>query len=211
MGDSIRTAFRRYLSGAGFCLILLISVMLLSGCSARVGSHIQPSAVPQKWVTKTAVPPAAQPTVSLPGADADPWQECAAVIVSGTLPHRVSGIENEEFRRRVQITFMIQDQEAENAFIAERCMNGKLYVCRIDGLHNCAEKLDFTMEPNEAMRLYCADEAKDGAILSPVITGINSAFEWRCHEGTAVITAQIAEPDADGYDRSIWYEIPDPL
>lgn len=211
MDKSIRSSVRKYLSGAGLFLILLCSVILLSGCSARVVSRIQPSAVPQKWVTKTAVPSVTQPTIALPVEGSDPWQECAALIVSGTLPHKVSQIENEEFRRRVQITFMIQDQEAENAFIAERCMSGKLYVCRIDGLHNCAEKLDFTMEPNEAMRLYCADEAKDGAILSPVITGINSAFEWRCHDGTAVITAQIAEPDADGYDQSIWHEIPEPL
>lgn len=170
-----------------------------------------PSAEPGKRVTKTAIPPVSLPTKVLQDNPEDPWQQCASVIVSGSYPEKVSEIENAELRRRVQITFMIQDEAAENSFIAERCMNGKLYICLINGLNNCAEKLDFTTESNESMRNYCSSEEMEGAILSPVITGINSAFEWRCHEGTAMITDQIAEPDTDGYDKSIWHEIPQPI
>lgn len=167
-----------------------------------------PSVEPQKRITKTAIPPETGTSDSLPDISSDPWQHCASVIVSNSFPEKVSEIEDEEFRRRIQITFMIQNEEADYTFIAERCMNGKLYVCQINGLNNCAEKLDFTTTPNDAMKNFCADEDMEGAILHPAALGINSAYEWRCHEGEAVITAQIAEPDTNGYDRSIWFEIP---
>ena len=191
--------------------LILFSALFLCGCAGRVNFVMVPSAEPGKRVTKTAIPPVSLPTKVLPDNPEDPWQHCASVIVSGSYPEKVSEIENAELRRRVQITFMIQDEAAENSFIAERCMNGKLYICLINGMNNCAEKLDFTTEPNEAMRNYCSSEEMEGAILSPVITGINSAYEWRCHEGTAMITDQIAKPDTDGYDKSIWYEIPQPI
>ena len=188
----------------------LFCLMMLCGCTGKASFVAQPSAVPEKRITKTAVPPVTKPTDVLPIIKPDPWQYCASVIVSSSFPEKVSEIENEELRRRAQITFMIQDQETESSFIAERCMNGKLYICLINGVNNCAEKLDFTTEPNEAMQSYCADEAMEGAILGPLITGINSPYEWRCHEGSAQITAQIAEPDTDGYDKSIWCVIPEP-
>ena len=193
-----------------FVLFSIFFAIICCGCAGRVNYVVLPSAVPQKTITKTAVPPEVKKPDTLPDISSDPWQHCATVTVSNSSPEKVSEIENEEFQRRVQITFMIQNEEMENTFIADRCMNGKLYVCLINGLNNCAEKLDFTTEPNEPMRAYCADEEMEGAILSPIITGINSAFEWRCHDGTAVITKQIADPDAYGYDKSIWYEIPSP-
>ena len=159
----------------------LFCLMMLCGCTGKASFVAQPSAVPEKRITKTAVPPVTKPTDVLPIIKPDPWQYCASVIVSGSFPEKVSEIENEELR-----------------------------ICLINGVNNCAEKLDFTTEPNEAMQSYCADEAMEGAILGPLITGINSPYEWRCHEGSAQITAQIAEPDTDGYDKSIWCVIPEP-
>ena len=193
----------------GFGLLLLS--FLLCGCAGRASYTVRPSAVPEKIVTKTAIPPFSDSQDSLPSVPLDPWQHCASVTVSGTSLQKVSQIEDEEFRRRVQITFLIQDAETETAYITERCMNGEVYVCNVDGRTNCMEKLDFTTEPNESMRSFCGDTEKDGAILSSAVTGMNSAYEWRCHEGTAVITAQIADPDADGYDKSVWFEIPQPI
>lgn len=171
---------------------------------------IRPSAVPEKRLTRTAVVPAAKQADPLLLLSEDPWERCAAAGNTESQPENVANIENDEFRRRVQITFLIQDQDAQYAFIAERCMEGKVYACRIDGKTNCAERLDFSVEPNEAMKAFCADPEMEGAILSPVISGINSAYEWRCHEGKALITAQLAEADAAGYDKSIWSEIPKP-
>lgn len=193
-----------------FISFSIILAVILCGCAGKVSYVVLPSAVPQKTITKTAIPLDVKESNTLPDINSDPWQHCATVTVSNSSPEKVSEIENEEFRRRVQITFMIQNEALENTFIADRCMNGKLYVCLINGLNNCAEKLDFTTEPNEAMQAYCADEEMEGAILHPTIISVNSAFEWRCHDGAAVITNQIAEPDAYGYDKSIWYEIPAP-
>lgn len=171
---------------------------------------MRPSAVPEKRLTKTAVVPAAKEVDPLLLLSEDPWERCTAAGNSESRPEKVANIENDEFRRRVQITFLIQDAETQNAFIAERCMDGSVYVCRIDGTVNCAERLDFSVEPNDAMRNFCSDPDMEGAVLSPVISGINSAYEWRCHEGKAFITAQLAEADAAGYDKSIWFEIPQP-
>ena len=171
---------------------------------------VRPSAVPQKWMTKTAVPPVMKVTEPLSVLSDDPWERCAAVGNSESLPENVAAIENEEFRRRVQITFMIQADDTRNTFIAERCMDGKLTVCLIDGQNNCAERLNFSAEPNEAMSAFCENPDREGDIVSPLVSGINSAYEWRCHEGAALITAQLAEADEAGYDRNIWFEIPEP-
>ena len=191
--------------------MLLLTSFLLCGCGGRASYTIQPSAVPQKFVTKTAIPPVEETRDIVLPVVPDPWEYCAAVTVSDISLQKVSEIEDEEFRRRVQITFMIQDAEADLSFITDRCMNGKLYVCKLEGQKNCAQKLDFTMEPDDAMQAFCADAEKDGAILSSALIGFNSAFEWRCHDGNAVITGQIADADADGYDKSIWVEIPEPI
>ena len=192
-------------------LMLILLSFLLCGCAERVSYTVQPSAVPQKFITKTAIPPLEETgDISLP-VSPDPWQYCADVTVSGISLQKVSDIEDEEFRRRVQITYSIQDADADSSFITDRCMNGKLYVCKIDPQTNCAEKLDFTMEPNDFMQGFCAEAEKEGAILSSIIVGYNSAFEWRCRDGNAVITGQIAEADADGYDKSIWVGIPAPI
>ena len=192
-------------------LFTVFLCFLLCGCGMKAADHIiRPSAVPEKKLTKTAVVPAAKETDPLLLLSDDPWERCAAAGNSESRPENVANIENDEFRRRVQITFLIQDADTQYAFIAERCMDGKVYVCRIDGKANCAERLNFSVEPNDAMRNFCSDPDMEGAGLSPVISGINSAYEWRCHEGKALITAQLAEADAAGFDKSIWFEIPQP-
>ena len=87
--------------------MLLLTSLLLCGCGGRTSYTIQPSAVPQKFITKTAIPPLEETgDISLP-VSPDPWQYCADVTVSGISLQKVSDIEDEEFRRRVQITFMI--------------------------------------------------------------------------------------------------------
>lgn len=191
-----------------FCILL---IFLLCGCGLKTADYIiRPSSVPAKRVTKTAVAPAAKLPEELPVLSDDPWGQCAAARNSEVTPEKITNIENDEFRRRLQITFEIQEEAAARAYIAHRCMNGKLYACQISPNTNCAERLNFTPDPNEAMRQFCSDPDLEGSIISPVISKINSAYEWRCHEGIPVITAQLAESDAAGYDKSIWFEIPQP-
>ena len=191
----------------GICLVLLT----LCGCGVTPsGNVVRPSQVPQMWVTKTAIPPDVRPTEPLAVLSDDPWVRCEGIGESGVLPVKISDIADREYRRRVQITFMIQDADTGSNFIAERCMGGKVYVCLINGQNNCAEKLDFSVEPNQAMQTYCADTDLEGIVVGPLVSGMNSAYEWRCHEGNAVIAMQTAEADDGGYDRSIWFEIPKP-
>ncbi len=139
-----------------------------------------------------------------------PWSECAAEIDSEQSLWKVSDLAPEEFRRRVQITYMIQDTDAETTFIIQRCMNGKVYTCLVNEKTNCVEKLDFSMEPNDIMIDICTNPELENGILTPRISGRNSAFEWICRDGAPVITRQIAEPDPAGYDRDLWSEIPKP-
>lgn len=193
-------------------IVLLISLsFLLCGCGLKAAEQtVRPSAIPEKKVTKTAIPPAPKSAAALLSLPNDPWQRCSALGNTDITPEKITSIENEELQRRIRITFMVQKEEIEQAFIAERCMDGNLYVCQISPQTNCAERLNFSTEPNEAMKLFCSDPDLEGSIVSPVISQINSAYEWRCHDGSAVITAQIAESDEAGYDKSIWFEIPQP-
>ena len=140
----------------------------------------------------------------------DPWSQCAAEINSEQSLWKVADLAPEEFRRRVQITYMIQDPDIETSFIIERCMNGKVYTCLVNEKTNCVEKLDFSTEPNDTMIEICSNPELDNGILTSKVSGQNSAFEWICRDGAPFITRQIAEADPAGYDKSLWSEIPKP-
>ena len=190
--------------------LTLLFLLLLAGC-VRHGSDkaAMPSAVPEKRVTKTAAAPAA---MALPAAysGTDPWEECEGLDESDPVVQRISEMEPEEFRRRVQITFMIQNEDSGLRSAARRCMNGKVYACLIDVTNNCADKLDFSAEANDAMKRICADPSLEGGILAPIITGPNNPYEWACQNGEPVLIGLRKEADAAGYDRSVWFEIPKP-
>lgn len=186
-------------------LLLLISVLLLCGCSPRASQVIRPSAVPDRVITKTAMP-AAKKLPDIP--EEDPWAVCAAAGNSGVTVSTAAELSPEEFLRRVQITFMIQEPELPNALTARRCMNGKLYACQIKDGTNCLEQIDLSAVPNQVMTRIC-EEVKDG-ILTDAAVPRNTAFAWGCQNGEPVIISQIREADAAGYDRTAWFEIPAP-
>lgn len=191
-------------------LLLLLLLLLLCGC-VRHDSHlnVRPSAVPGKILTKTAIPPQTSArSVTDPGND--PWEYCAAESDSDPVLLRVSELLPEEYRRRVQISFMIQNEDASSALIAQRCMGGKVYVCQTQEGRDCHSRLDFSAEPNETMLAICAYPEVEGAILTSAVVNWNTAYVWTCHDGKPVISGQEAEADAAGYDRSIWTEIPKP-
>ena len=195
-------------------LLLLLSFLLLCACTPRSAQVIRPSAVPDRIITKTAMPAAEKSQEitngnSLPEIpDSDPWAACASIGDSGVTVSTAADLSPEEFRRRVQITFMIQDPDLQDALTARRCMNGKVYVCHINDDNNCLMPVNFTAEPNQAMAEICK-ELKDG-VLSDQAIPLNSAYAWGCQDGEAVILAQIREADASGFDPSVWFEIPAP-
>ena len=191
-------------------IILLTLLLFLTGC-IRHGSEkaVIPSAVPEKRLTKTAAAPAAAAgTISYTGTD--PWEECTDQTETGPVVQLISDMEPEEFRRRVQITFMIRNEDTEHKSAARRCMNGKVYACLIDKNNNCTDKLDFSAEATDAMKRICADPSLEGGILAPIITGMNNPYEWACQNGEPVLIGLLKEADAAGYDRSVWFEIPRP-
>ena len=190
--------------------ILLTLLLFLSGCiHHQSGKAVMPSAVPEKRVTKTAAAPTAIAR-SITYIGTDPGEECSGLSESDPVVQKVSDLEPDEFRRRVQITFMIQNEDSEYRSAARRCMNGKVYACLIDDNNNCIDKLDFSTEANDAMKLICADPSLEGGILAPVVTGPNTPYEWACKDGEPILIGLRKEADSAGYDRSVWFEIPEP-
>ena len=194
-------------------LLFLLSFLLLCGCSSRSAQVIRPSAVPDRIITKTAMPAAEKSAetigISLPEIpDKDPWTTCADKGDSRVMVSTAADLSPEEFRRRVQITFMIQDPDLQDTLTARRCMSGKLYVCHIDDDNNCLVPVNYSAEPTQTMAEICK-ELKDGVLTDQAIP-LNSAYAWGCQDGEPVILTQIREADAAGFDRSEWYEIPAP-
>ena len=98
----------------------------------------------------------------------DPWQECAAVGTGGITVAAGTELHPEELLRRIRISYMIQDAELSELLIARRCMNGKLYTCRIGTENRCFDQPDLTTEPNPAMKQVC-EELKDGILADAVL------------------------------------------
>ena len=185
-------------------LFVLLLLLVMCGCTPRSAQVVRPSAVPERIISKTAIAPSPAGTVR----EDDPWQECAAVGTGGITVAAGTELHPEELLRRIRISYMIQDAELSELLIARRCMNGKLYTCRIGTENRCFDQPDLTTEPNPAMKQVC-EELKDG-ILADAVLIQNTAYAWGCKDGEAVILAQIRETDEAGYDRSAWVEIPAP-
>ena len=188
-------------------LMLFLSVFL-SGCvHHQTNYRIVPSAVPGKRLTKSA---AAGTNNTLPDVAADPWQKCAFSGDSDISIVTAAELKPEEYSRRVRITFAIQDERAQTSVIMQRCMNGKVYTCLAGISDHCVDKIDLSTDVNETMKRACSDPALDGVMLPPAVVQRTSAYEWICQNGEPVITQQIIETDAAGYDKSVWFEIPAP-
>jgi hypothetical protein len=41
-------------------------------------------------------------------------------------------------------------------------------------------------------------------------TGRETVYAWQCTNGTPTITREVVQPDARGFLKNIWYEIPPP-
>ena len=188
-------------------LMLFLSVFL-SGCVRHQSTYrIVPSTVPEKRLTKTA-DTGAQNT--LPDLGLDPWQQCALTGDGEISIVSAAELKPEEFSRRVRITFAIQEDRAPMTVIMQRCMNGKVYTCLAGIGDHCVDKIDLSTDVNETMKRACSDPTLDGVTLPPAVVQRTSAYEWICQNGEPVITQQIIETDAAGYDRSVWFEIPAP-
>lgn len=185
--------------------LLLVMVMLLSaGCGSHLPKNfVVPTAAPDVKIVKPA-------SVSQNDrSDADPWVVCSLGVTEEDLNvSLLDELADPEFKSRVMIRLGIQPDEAKNIIIVSRCMNGLPYVCNATMYSQCAEQVDLSQEPNEAMLEVCTDPGLDGVTLPSAVIGKNNAYEWICSEGAPKIVSQAIEPDSAGFNSNIWYEIP---
>lgn len=140
-----------------------------------------------------------------------PWDYCEKQIVSDELEvSSAAELTPTEFRERVLTRHQIQAEMADQTIITWRCMAGAVFTCNSSAYPQCGDKVDFSREPSEAMRQVCENADFDGLTLPSAVTGRNTAFEWICKDGEAVITQQAVEADGAGYNAAIWLEIPRP-
>lgn len=183
-------------------LSLLFIVLLLSGCVSHVSEeYFRPSAVPEKVIIR-------EPSGSDGMNIANPWEACRIPGNKSSKVSMLNEIGNKELQLRAAIRLEIQPTEAESTIIAQRCMNGGLYVCNATMYVQCMDPVDFNSEANEDMVMICSDPELEGVTLPPAVVGRNSAYEWQCKDGEPVITSQVLFGDTDGYNENIWLEIP---
>jgi hypothetical protein len=87
-----------------------------------------------------------------------------------------------------------------------RCMDSKVYACTVGANLPCADKANVDRTPTQPMKDFCkANPASD--VIPAVVTGRDTIFDWRCTGGAPVISKQLTQVDARGYQTDIWYEI----
>jgi hypothetical protein len=95
----------------------------------------------------------------------------------------------------------------ENSFW--RCMGGKVYACNVGANLPCQGKADISRTPNAGMLDFCK-ENPDTDFIPAVATGRETVYAWQCTNGAPTITREVVQPDARGFLKNIWYEIPPP-
>jgi len=87
-----------------------------------------------------------------------------------------------------------------------RCMDGKVWACFVGANLPCTEKADTSRTPTPDMADFCAANPTSDFIPA-YVTGRATVYEWRCTAGAPEIVKQLVEPDAQGFQSNIWYEI----
>jgi hypothetical protein len=87
-----------------------------------------------------------------------------------------------------------------------RCMNGKVYACNMGANLPCEAKANTHRTPTQSENDFC-QQNPDADVISMVVTGRDTVYEWRCNNGVPEIVRQFVQPDARGFLSNIWYEI----
>jgi hypothetical protein len=90
-----------------------------------------------------------------------------------------------------------------------RCMGGKVYACTIGANLPCMAKADTGRTPRAALVTFCRQQP-DAKVVPAYVSGRETVYEWRCQRGAPVIEREVAQADARGFIKGIWYEIPPP-
>jgi len=174
-----------------------LAALLLSACGA-----------PQATAVPTAV--ASPSPATEQGQFTDPFAYCAAVSTMDTPDARYTGPETPEaVVKGLRKVLETPDDVPMEPFVAGtfwRCMDGKVWACFVGANLPCTEKADTSRTPTPDMADFCqANPSSD--FIPAYVTGRATVYEWRCTNGAPEIVKQIVEPDAQGFQSNIWYEI----
>ena len=111
--------------------LLLLAALLLCGCVRHVDDKAAPTELPlTKVLTRTAEAPTTSDSADddavgmIVREEDDPWTVCADGTDSMSISS-VADLQNEEYRRRVQITLNIQDSEAAGVTVITRAWTAR--------------------------------------------------------------------------------------
>jgi hypothetical protein len=142
----------------------------------------------------------------------DPFAYCAAMgTVDGTEGHYSGPPMTEPIARAlIKATGGQESAESLKAFMSNsvfRCVDGQVVACTVGANLPCMDKLNLDQTPAQALLDFCSANSTSDSI-PMAVTGHNSAYEWACKDAKPFIVKQIAEPDAQGFTKGIWYPIP---
>ena len=87
-----------------------------------------------------------------------------------------------------------------------RCMNGDVYACFVGANLPCDAKANTDRTPTQDEVAFC-QQNPESEFIPAVVTGRETVFEWRCHNGAPEIVKQVSQPDAQGFLSEIWYKL----
>jgi hypothetical protein len=88
-----------------------------------------------------------------------------------------------------------------------RCMDGKIMVCFIGANLPCAKIV--TARDNPGADAFCK-KASNGDAVPAYATGHDSAYSFKCRDGSAVVDRETWQLDKRGFAAKIWTALPGP-
>jgi len=77
-------------------------------------------------------------------------------------------------------------------------MDGSVYACFVGANLPCETKANTDRTPTQEETNYC-QQNPNSDFIPAVVTGRETAYEWRCLDGAPAIVKQLSQPDAQGF------------
>ncbi len=155
----------------------------------------------------------AAPATSAPTTFADPFAYCAAVGNADQPDARYTGpkLPDTVVQALKKATGASADMPIQlfQSGSFWRCMDGKVYGCFVGANIPCESKADLTKVATDAEKEFCT-QMPNAEVIPAAVTGSETAYEWRCTNGTPEIVKQALQVDARGYPTQFWYPLTAP-
>lgn len=169
--------------------------MMLAACQPRqIAKPVESAPAAQAAFTDPFAYCAAKGTIDKPGADYT-GEALPEVLINAY--KKAAGLESSSMPSEVF--------KQETSW---RCMDGKVYACSVGANLPCQAKVSTDKTPSPAIVDFCKT-SPDADVIPMSVTGHETIFSWRCVKG-APEAKQVDEADAQGYMKSIWYELAQP-